>query len=451
MDIIGLYPTWYEPLLGSGWVLGVISVIHLLASHTSVGAALVSAWLATVAIRRNRPELLAYVRSYGVFLLVFSYVLGSITGPGIWFSATVASPRGLSALIHSYVWVWATEWVFFVIEVIGIYLMVYLAGRIDSRSYLQVAWIFGAASWATMLIIVGILSFMLWPGQPRWFDEGGTLAGFYGPYTFAQVASRTCFMLMAAALAGGLIASKIEDQAFRHEMTRTLATLGIPAAILGSLCFQWGLNTLPESAHLLLKTRLPGYFVPTMWAILAAIVAYFAALLARPEWLGQSLAAAMMVGLLIFGIWPEERARESMRKPFVAGQFMYSNQIIGRDVPALNIQSELPLLERKGLLASHPFVPDRLHKITPGNQLEAGQALALVYCSNCHGLGESGIRPLATMFKGNRDVGEVEEFLKGALVTGNMVNMPRIPLSDEEAHALALFISGLPLWQSVNQ
>lgn len=451
MDILGLYPTWYEPMLGSGWVLGIISVVHLLASHTSVGAALVSTWLATVAVRRNRPELLEYVRSYGVFLLVFSYVLGSITGPGIWFSATVASPRGLSALIHSYVWFWATEWVFFVIEVIGIYLLVYLAGRVDNRSYLQIAWIFGAASWATMLVIVGILSFMMWPGQESWFTEGGSLAGFYGPYTFAQVASRTCFMLMAAALAGGLIASRIKEEGFRHEMTRTLAKVGIPAAILGSLFFQWGLGTVPESAHLLLKTRLPGYFVPTMWAILAAIVAYFAALLARPAWLSLPMAAAMMVALLVFGIWPEERARESMRKPYVAGQFMYSNQVIGRDVPALGIRSELPLLERKGLLAAHPFIPERLHRITPGNQLEAGQALALAYCSNCHGLGESGIRPLARMFEGSRDATEIETFLKGALATGNMVNMPRIPLTDDEARALALFISGLPLWQAVDR
>lgn len=449
MDMLGLYPIWYEPLLGSGWVLGVIAAVHLLASHTSVGAALVSTWLATVAVRRNRPELLDYVRRYGVFLLVFSYVLGSITGPGIWFSATVASPRGLSALIHGYVWYWATEWVFFVIEVIGIYLLVYLAGKVDTGSYLRIAWIFGGASWATMLVIVGILSFMLWPGQPSWFTEGGSLRGFYGAYTFAQVASRTCFMLMAAALAGGLIAARLENPAFREEMIRTLAKLGIPSAILGSLFFQFGLATLPESAHLLLKTRLPGYFVPTLWAILAGIVAWFAALLARPGLLRPSLAAAMLAALLVFGIWPEERARESMRKPYVAGQFVYSNQIVARDVPALNVKSELPILERRGLLAIHPFVPERLRRVTPGNLLETGQALALAYCSNCHGLGDSGIRPLGEMFAGNRDAVDIETFLRGALATGNMINMPRIPLTDEEARALALFIAGLPLWRAV--
>jgi hypothetical protein len=429
--------------------LGVIATIHVLASHTSVGAALVSVWLATVSVRQNRPELLDYVRRYGVFLLIFSYVLGSITGPGIWFSATVASPRGLSALIHSYVWYWATEWVFFVIEVIGIYLMVYLAGRVDSNSYLKIAWIFGAASWATMLVIVGILSFMLWPGQESWFSEGGSLRGFYGPYTFAQVLSRTCFMLMAAALAGELIASRLEEGPFRLEMIRKLALLGIPAAILGSLFFQWGLATLPESAHLLLKTRLPGYFVPTLWAILAAIVVYFSWLWIRPDLLRLPIAAGMLAALLVFGIWPEEQARESMRKPYVAGQYIYSNQIIARNVPALGIQSELPTLERQGLLAVHPFVPPHLRRVNAANSLEAGEVLALAYCSNCHGLGDSGIRPLGKMFAGNRDIVAIETFIKGALVTGNMINMPRIPLTPDEAHAIALFIAGLPLWKAV--
>ena len=91
-------------------------------------------------------------------------MLGSITGPGIWFAATIASPRGISALIHSFVWLWASEWVFFVIEVIGVYLLVYLAGRVDPRTHTRISIIFGLASVATLLVIVGILSFMLWPG-----------------------------------------------------------------------------------------------------------------------------------------------------------------------------------------------------------------------------------------------------------------------------------------------
>ena len=123
--MLGLYPTWLEPGVGSGWIIAIIATIHVLFSHASVGGAMLFAWLANFAVRKNRPEYLSFIRRYGLFLLIFSYVLGSITGPGIWFSATIASPRGISALIHSFVWVWATEWVFFIIEIIGVYLLVY--------------------------------------------------------------------------------------------------------------------------------------------------------------------------------------------------------------------------------------------------------------------------------------------------------------------------------------
>ena len=106
MNLIGLYPTWLEPGISSGWVVGVIATIHVLFSHAAVGAAIFFAGLAVYADRANKPEYLEFIRRYGMFLLVFSYVLGSITGPGIWYSTTVASPRGISALIHSFVWKW---------------------------------------------------------------------------------------------------------------------------------------------------------------------------------------------------------------------------------------------------------------------------------------------------------------------------------------------------------
>ena len=90
--MLGLYPTWFEPGVGSGWIIGFIATIHVLFSHASVGGAVLFAWLANFAVRRDKPAYLAFIRRYGLFLLIFSYVLGSITGPGIWFAATIASP-----------------------------------------------------------------------------------------------------------------------------------------------------------------------------------------------------------------------------------------------------------------------------------------------------------------------------------------------------------------------
>jgi cytochrome c553 len=443
MDLIGLYPTWFEPGLGSGWIVGLIATIHVLFSHTSVGAAIFFAFLAHYAHRNHRPDLLEFIRRYGVFLLVFSYVLGSITGPGIWYSTTVASPRGISALIHSFVWMWATEWVFFVIEVIGVYMLVYLAHRLDARTHLKVSVIFGLTSYTTMLVIVGILSFMMWPGKADWYETGGVLNAFYGPNTFAQLGMRTAFMFTMTAVVGGIVAARFDDPAFKKDVAAKLAWLGIGSAIAGAAMFQWYLGTLPEQAAVVLQNRLPSWFPTAILSILAGTVAYFALTLVQPRALVSSGAAVMTVALLVFGLWPEEVARESIRKPWVAGQYVYSNQVLGRDVPGMGIHSDIPKIEAHGFLKTQVFVPEAMRTIHDGNRVEAGRLLALTTCSNCHSLSATGIRPLKNYFTAGSSESEVAEYLQAALSTGNTLYMPQIPLNDDEARALAAFIGTL--------
>lgn len=135
-----------------------------------------------------------------MFLLVFSYIIGSITGPGIWYAITVASPRGVGGLIHNFVWVCAAEWVYFTVEV---------------------------------------------------------------------------------------------------------------------------------------------------------------------------------------GVWSEERMRESMRKSYMAGQYIYSNRVIARHGPGKGITAEVDRIAEKGLLQLHPYVPPRLRSVNDGNRLEAGELLAKIACANC--------------------------------------------------------------------
>ena len=373
--MLGLYPTWFEPGIGSGWIIGFIATIHVLFSHASVGGAVLFGWLANYAVRHNRPEYLTFIRRYGLFLLIFSYVLGSVTGPGIWFSATVASPRGISALIHSFVWLWATEWVFFVIEVIGVYLLVYLAGKVDPRTHTRIAVIFRLGFCGNLLVIVGILSFMLWPGDPNWHETGGVLNAFFGENTFAQMFTRFAFMLTITAVVGGMVAGRIKDVAEKAAITRVLSVVGIVGAVGGALAFQWYMTTIPLSAVEMINTRMPGHFGQLMVASVAVAVLWFIVTALKPEILCPWLAAVMTLVILVFGLAPEETAREIMRKPWVAGQYVYGNQVIGRDVPALGVKSELPVMEKQGVLATHPFIPSDLRKVTPANKDEAGRCL----------------------------------------------------------------------------
>ncbi|MBN2646230.1 MAG: cytochrome c [Thiotrichales bacterium] len=440
MDLISLYPTWYEPTVGSGWVVALIATFHVLASHTSVGAALLFAYLSHKAYREDRDDLLDFIKKYGLFLMVFTYVAGSITGPGIWYSTTVASPNGIGALIHSFVWKWATEWVFFVIEVVGVYMIVYLVGRVDKRTHMKISVIFGVASLATMVIIVGILSFMMMPGKEVWFEEGGYLNGFYGTNTFIQTGMRMAFMFTMTAVVGGIVVASIKDPAFKKEMTRKLGWLGIIATLTGAAMFQWYLTSVPDQALLVMENRLPEYFQTSIIAVLAGTLAYFIITMLRPQTLVQGFAGFMAVTILVAGLWPEETARESMRKPWVAGQYVYSNQVIGRDVPGMGIESQLPIIEKVGILQAHPFTPDHLRELNNGNQIQAGEFIAMTYCSNCHSPSETGIRPLHRYFPEGVTQERVADYVKGVLTTGNIAYMPKMPMRDDEAEALAAYL-----------
>lgn len=247
-------------------------------------------------------------------------------------------------------------------------------------------------------------------------------------------------------MVGGIVASRISDADFRKEMTRKLAVFGIAGAVIGFLGLQWTLTTLPEHAREVMALRLPGWFVPSMWVTFGGIIAYLALTFVAPRILTPLLSVGAAIAVMVFGIWPEETSRESMRKPWVAGQYVYSNQVIGRDVPALGIKSDISALQAQGMLASHPFVPDGLRQVTEANKAEAGRTLALIYCSNCHNLTDTatGIRPLRKLTDG-MDETALAGFISGALSSGampHMPHMPHMPMSEAEAGALAHYLAG---------
>lgn len=444
MDMLGLYPTFYVPQVGTAWVMGIIGVIHVVASHTSVGASFLFAMLATVAYRQNKPELMEFVRRYGMFLLVFSYIIGSITGPGIWYAITVASPRGVGGLIHNFVWVWAAEWVYFTVEVIGVYALVYLIGKIDAKSHLKLTWSFALASWATMLLIVGILSFMMWPGNDDWYRTGSTNDAFYNLNFFAHLGTRTGSMLVMAAVVGLMVASRMQDQALRKSIVRMLVPVGLIGGLFAVMMFLYYLQTLPHNAIVMLNTHLLPVYAQGMVAVFVVTTAYLIFAWLRPRWVHTVLAVAVFAFVSVVGVWPEERMRESMRKPYVAGQYIYGNQVIARDVPGKGISAEVDRIAEHGLLKLHPFVPDRLRTVTASNQIEVGQLLTKVACANCHAL-EPGapLRNIPDKFFRATDADLIAAFLRGPLAHGTQPYMPRIALPDVEVKAIAAYLAAV--------
>jgi mono/diheme cytochrome c family protein len=441
MDVIGQFPLFYFPDYGSAWMMGVTGTIHILASHTSVGAAMLFAFLAHKAYKENRADYYPYMKKYGMFLLIFSYVIGSITGPGIWYTATAASPRGISALIHNFVWVWATEWVFFVYEVIGVFVLVYFIDKIDRKTHLKLTYTFALASVGTLALIIGIISFMMWPGTDAYYTTGSASDAFFGINTFPHMFLRIGFMIMLSGVIGLLISSSMrkENAELSDELSKKMGYISIFGGFITLFFFIWYMGTLPDNAHAVFAFSKDA-IIQNRIVLTLAFFLYFALAIFKPKFIHPILAVAMIFVILIGGLWSGEKLRESMRKPYVAGQYMYSNQIISRDVPGKGIKSELPIIAEKGLLALNPFVPKNLKVITEDNKLQAGKLLAKLSCSSCHSLDKTGVyRPMR-----DRLTGMDKESIKAILYAigdGGMSYMPTLKLPEAEYDAIAEYFA----------
>lgn len=446
MEVLGFYPMWYVPVVGSALVLGIIASIHVLASHTSVGASILLAYLATKAYRENLPQIYDYIKKYLLALLVFSYVSGSITGPGIWFSATVANPRGISALIHNFVWVWAAEWVWFVLEVTLVYILFYTLGRVDQRTWLKMAWIFAIASWATMYIIVGILSFMLSPGHEKWFATGNIMDAFYNKNYFPHLMMRSAYMFAIAGTIGIVIASLMKKdlpERVYQSIVRTMSLWGIGGLVFGTLFFWLYYRTLPERALVVLEGVVPKSYYLMIGLIMLVVLLHFILTYFKPSMARPYVAYPIYAMIFFLGVFPEEKIRETIRKPYIAGEFVWSNQVIARDVPAKGIKSEIDTINQKGFLKVNAFVPEGLKKITPENEIMAGKAIAMLQCSSCHNItGSTGLRPFGQKFAGMTDKEAVYGFLS-AYLRNPPPYMPHFVGTEEELRALSAYIADL--------
>ncbi|MBI4710338.1 MAG: cytochrome ubiquinol oxidase subunit I [Nitrospirae bacterium] len=434
-----MYPIWEVPNLTAGIILAVIATFHILPSHLSTSAMWFNVYIETKAYKEDKPELLEFIRKYSLLLLVFAYVTGSLSGIGIWYAATVANPRGISGLIHNYVWGWATEWVFFIIEVTGIFIYYYTFGKVDRKTHLRIGWIFAIGSWTTMVVIVGILAFMLSPG--KWIETGNFFDGFFNKTYWSQLLVRTTLMFAIAAVYAIAAAARLKNEEVRKFIIKTASKWGLAGLLLGGTAFFWYLKTIPAAGQELIQTFAPQGLKTGIIASFVLLLFYFIYANLKPLTI-RLVTAVLAIAVLFAGIWSTERMREIIRKPYVISQYMYSNQIIGNDIASKNVTSETNLINQKGILAVSPFVPEPLRVVNDANMIEAGKLIARIECLSCHTLDKSGLRPMPQMVerRGFTDAEEMKVFLEGL---DGYAYMPPFMGTEAEKNALANYLVSL--------
>ena len=176
------YPVW-ELGMGGGVLIAVVSILHVFVSHFAVGGGL---WLVVTEMRANRTgdaALRAFVKSHSRVFMLLTLVFGAISGVGIWATIGLVSPHGTSALIHGFVWGWAMEWVFFLLEIAAAMVYYYGWDKLDPGTHELMGWVYFVAAFISLIIINGIITFMLTPGG--WLQDHRILDRLLQPHLLA--------------------------------------------------------------------------------------------------------------------------------------------------------------------------------------------------------------------------------------------------------------------------
>ncbi len=367
------YPAWYLPNLGGGLLIAIIAILHVVIAHLAVGGGLFLVLTERKAVKTGNTALLEYVKRHTWFFLLLTMVFGGLTGVGIWFIISLVQPAATSSLIHTFVFGWAIEWVFFIGEIVALLVYHYRFGKMDHRSHMVIGWFYFIFAWLSLFIINGILTFMLTPGQ--WLETGGFWQGFFNPGFLPALIFRTCIALIFAGVFGLITASWLKDAGTRNSVFRLCARwMYIPVAVLILTGIYYTRVISEESfQNLFHLNRESSPFITLL--IVSSFLLFglgLFTLVRLPQWL-QKTGALLLVVISFAWMSGFEYMREIARKPYVLYGHMYSNGIR----PA-----ELDRINREGFLNHARWIQAGLEE--PGSELEAGAEIFRLQCLSCH-------------------------------------------------------------------
>ncbi|HQQ78333.1 MAG TPA: cytochrome ubiquinol oxidase subunit I [Thermoanaerobaculia bacterium] len=368
------YPIW-DLAVGGGVLIGAIAILHVVVSHFAVGGGLVMAWAETSLGRRPDPALRALLKRASLMLILVSTVFGAISGVAIWFVIGLVHPAATSALIHTFVWGWAIEWAFFLLEVVTALAWYATWDRVRPRTHRLLIVLYAFAAYMSLVVIQGILGFMLTPG--RWLETRGFWDGFLNPTYLPGIVFRTGVCLL---LAGAYLMFAALRERDRAALARLAGLLGrvmaVGVAVAAAGLFWWKAALPPDVAANFLGGKPLIASLGTGWRHLfialaaSAVLALLAALLPRTvRWPQAVLALVAAFGLL----GGYERIREGARKPFIVRGYMFSNGILVSEIATLNREGVLS----KARWAAHEAGDDAVSK---------GRAVYRAECASCHTL-----------------------------------------------------------------
>jgi cytochrome bd ubiquinol oxidase subunit I len=389
------FPLWYVPFITAPMLIPLVAVPHVIVAQFAVGAGILLADLVRRARRSNNAEVLVYLRGLARFFILITIVFGAVTGVGIWWTIGLTSPETTSALIHIFVFGWASEWTAFVVEIAAAFVFYYLWDRLTPREHVVMGWIYAGAAWVSLVLITGITSFMLTSGG--WTPERNFFAAFFNPSFLPQVLLRTGGSIVIAALAIAFHVSFHSDlSTLKNMIIRTVSQWAVAAMVLILAGGAWYIFTMPDHAQLNLM-RAPILLAMTALNFLVTLLVIAAlawGLVSGARWITPPSALLLLLAGAV-ATTTGEFIREGSRKPF-----RIENYLIAPGV----LVTQIPVLQKEGFVAHARWLKFYLQHapIKPSDAISnqsqligRGEGIFQYHCASCHAFyGYNGIKPI---------------------------------------------------------
>jgi len=419
------YPVWELYYLNSGTLIAVISVLHVFISHFAVGGG-IFLWLTDLkSVKENNQELRQYVRKHIWFFLLLTMVFGGVSGVGIWFIIALSNPWATSILIHTFVFAWAIEWVFFLVEIVSLLIYHYKFDALSDKVRLRIAFIYALSAWLSLFIINGIITFMLTPGD--WIKTYSFWEGFFNPTNMPGLVFRTGICIMFAGLFGFVTAVFMPEGDFRGKLLRYCAKwlyMPLPFIVISGF---WYFYSIPENARItnfwLNRQTANAVNVFTISSILLYLLTIIFIMKTSRKIQQTAVFVLLLIGLSWIGGF--EYMREYARKPYVIYGYMYSPSILVKDEEKLN---------KEGFLKHSKW--SKIKEVTEENKVEAGRELFNLQCLSCHSI--RGVKnDIVEKTKGLTYLGVLTQLYGQGKVRDYM---PKFIGTEKEREALTTFI-----------
>ncbi|MDO5580444.1 MAG: cytochrome ubiquinol oxidase subunit I [Planctomycetia bacterium] len=354
------YPWWYVPGLTSPMIIAVVAIFHVIVSHYAVGGGILLARENAFAIKKKENNYRAYWKKHSQFFVLLTVVYGAITGVGIWWTIGLSSPLATELLIRTFLFGWAIEWAFFVVEIVAAFAFYYYWDRLPGKDHARIGWIYALAAWISLVLITGITSFMLNSASLLAPPGSDRLESFWKAFLNMQFIPQTI-----ARTGGALVLSTFyvyfhaawsekndnvrEKVVQRMRLPSLIGILLMIAAI--PLWYFW----LPQSSKMMLESAAAlNIFLVLFFAICGAAMFL---ILIGPVRAPKKVSTGFAIALLLFGfaaVSTGEFIREAIRKPFIVDQLVYGNQIQ---------TNEVEKIRKKGILASGYWTRIHMEKL----------------------------------------------------------------------------------------